>query len=76
MVGSNPTRSMAGFLMCVCVFLGRGLCDEMITRPEESYRQWCAVVCDLETSRMRRPWSALGLSAPGEESEMEVHSAA
>jgi len=21
----------------------------MITRPEESYRLWCVVVCDLET---------------------------
>ena len=31
---------------------GRGLCDELITRPEESYRLWCVVVCDLETSRM------------------------
>ena len=27
---------------------GRGLCDELITRPEESYRLWCVVVCDLE----------------------------
>ena len=25
----------------------RGLCDELIIRPEESYRLWC-VVCDLE----------------------------
>jgi hypothetical protein len=24
-----------------CVLLGRGLCDELITRPEESYRVWC-----------------------------------
>ena len=31
-----------------CVLSGRGLCDELITRPEESYRQWCVVVCDLE----------------------------
>jgi len=23
---------------------GRGLCDELITRPEESYRLWCVVV--------------------------------
>jgi len=29
---------------------GRGLCDELITRTEESYRLWCVVVCDLETS--------------------------
>ena len=34
---------------------GRGLCDELITRPEESYRLWCVVVCDLETSRMGAP---------------------
>jgi len=38
------------------VLSGRGLCDGMITRPEESYRLWCVVVCDLETSSMRRPW--------------------
>ena len=24
---------------------------------------WCVVVCDLETSRMRKPWPALGRSA-------------
>ena len=35
---------------------GRGLCDELITRPEESYRLWCVVVCDLETSRMGAPY--------------------
>ena len=46
-----------------CVLSGRGLCDEPITRPEESYQLWCVVVCDLETSRMRRPWPALGRSA-------------
>ena len=37
-----------------CVLSGRGLCDELITRPEESYRLWCVVECDLETSWMRR----------------------
>jgi len=35
---------------------GRGLCDELITRPEESYRQCCVVVCDLETSRLGAPY--------------------
>ena len=29
-----------------CVLLGRGLCDELITRPEESYRVWCVVVIE------------------------------
>ena len=35
---------------------GRGLCDELITRPEESYRLWCVVVCDLGTSRIGAPY--------------------
>jgi len=38
--------------MCVCcdcsVLSGRGLCDELITGPEESYRMSCVVECDLE----------------------------
>jgi len=45
------------------VLSGRGLCDELITRPEESYRLWCVFVCDLEISRMIRSWPALGRSA-------------
>ena len=35
---------------------GRCLCDELITRPEESYRLCCVVVCDLETLRMGAPY--------------------
>ena len=35
---------------------GRGLCDEPITRPEESYRLCCVVVYDLETSRIGAPY--------------------
>jgi len=49
-VGSNPPVAW----MCVCceccVFSDRGLCDELITGPEESYRLWCVFVCHLETS--------------------------
>ena len=49
---------------CECYVLsGRGLCDEPIIRPEESYRLRRVVVCDQETSKMRRPWHALGRSA-------------
>jgi hypothetical protein len=33
-----------------CVLSGRGLCDRLITRPEESYRLCCIVACYLETS--------------------------
>jgi hypothetical protein len=45
------------------VLSGRGLCDELINCPEESYRLWYVVVYDLETLKMRKPWSALGRSA-------------
>ena len=45
------------FVCCECRVLSRrDLCDELITRPEESYRLWCVVVCDLETSRMGAPY--------------------
>jgi hypothetical protein len=37
------------------VLSGRGLCDELITRPEETYRLRYVVVSDLEISWMRRP---------------------
>ena len=36
-VGSNPTVGMDVCCEC-CVLSGRGLCDELITRPEDSYR--------------------------------------
>ena len=29
---------------------GKGLCDGLIIRPEESYRLWRVIVCDKETS--------------------------
>ena len=45
------------FVCCECrVLSGRGPCDELITRPEESYRLCCVVVCALETSRMGAPY--------------------
>jgi hypothetical protein len=45
------------FVCCECRLLsGRGLCDELSTHPEESYRLCCVVVCDLETSRMGAPY--------------------
>ena len=36
-----------------CVLSGRGLCDGLITRPEESYRLWCVAVCELEKPQER-----------------------
>ena len=50
------------FVCCeCCVLSGRGFCDRLITRPEESYRLWRVVVCDQETSKTRRLKSATGL---------------
>jgi len=45
-----------------CVLHDRGLCDELITDPEDCYRVWCVVKCDLETSWMRRTWPPGGWS--------------
>jgi len=49
-VGSNPRRGhgCSSFVSVVCRQVER-LGDELITRPEEPYRLWCVVVCDLET---------------------------
>ena len=39
------------FVCCeCCVLSGRGLCDGLIIRSEESCRLWRVVVCDQETS--------------------------
>ena len=61
-MGSNPAGGMDVCRNC-CVLSGRGLCDGLITRPEESYRLWCVVVCDLEKNlrneeAMAHDWAA------------------
>jgi len=39
------------FVCCeCCVLSGRGLCYGLIICSEKSYRLWCVVVCDQETS--------------------------
>ena len=49
------------FVCCeCCVLSGRGLCDELITRPEESYRMWCVVVCDLENLKNEETMTRVG----------------
>jgi len=45
-----------------CVLSGRGHCDELITRPEKSYRLWCVVVCDLENLVNEEAMAQWGLS--------------
>jgi hypothetical protein len=46
--GSNPTGGMDVCFQCR-VLSGRGFCDGLFTRPLESCRLWCVVVCNLET---------------------------
>ena len=48
-VGSNPIGGRDVCLVNVVCCPGRGLCDQLITRPDESYRLWCAEY-DVETS--------------------------
>jgi hypothetical protein len=44
-----------------CVLSGRGLCDELNTRPEESHRLWRVVVRDHETSWYEEAIARAGL---------------
>jgi hypothetical protein len=53
--GSNPAGGINVSCEC-CVLSGRGLCIGTIPRWYESYRLWCVIVCDLETSEMRLSW--------------------
>jgi len=49
-----------------CVVSGRGLCDELITHPGESYWLWCVVVWNIDTSWKERPWPIGGCWAKRE----------
>jgi len=69
LLGLRVRIPLAAFVSVSCecyVLSGTGLCVGPITRPEKSYRLWCVVVCDLETTWMRRSWPASGLSATWE----------
>jgi len=61
------------FVCCECCMLSvRGLCAELITRLEESYRLWCVVVCNLETSWMRRPYPTGGCRAKNQQTNKQT----
>jgi len=56
------------FFCCECCVLSRrGLYDELLTRPEESYRLSAVVARALETSFIRSPWPAGGCCAKRKE---------
>jgi hypothetical protein len=46
-----------------CVLSGRGLCDGLITRPEESYRVCGVSECDRELSKTVAALVPKGLSS-------------
>ena len=50
----------------------RGLCDELITRPEESYRLWC-VVCDLENLKNEEAMTRVGSQRHGKKKKIVVY---
>jgi hypothetical protein len=38
-----------------CVLSGRGLCDGLVPRPEESYWVWCVWSVIVKRRKMTRP---------------------
>ena len=68
-----PHRTVWMSACCECCELsGRGLCEGLITHPEEPYRMLYVVVCDLETSWMRRVWPNGGCCAPSPQKKARV----
>jgi hypothetical protein len=59
-VGSNPNGAVDVCLLRVLCVVRYRPCDELITRPEESYRLWCVVVCDLETLKNEEAMTRVG----------------
>jgi hypothetical protein len=47
-----------------CVLSGRGLCDGLVTHPEESCRVWCVWVCvTMKPRRNEEAQAHIGLSS-------------
>jgi len=58
------------------VLSGRGLCDELITHPEDSYRLWCVDVCDLENLKNKEAMTRVGSQRHSTKKIYILHSAA
>jgi hypothetical protein len=67
-----PLGAWMSFSCECCVLSSRGLCGELITRPEESYRQWCVFECDLEISWMRKTWPTGGCRADKQTNKHQI----
>jgi hypothetical protein len=56
---------------CECrVLSGRGLCDELVTRPEVSYRVWCVQLSVIVKRRYRGGPGPLEAVAPLEKKNL------
>ena len=62
------------FVCCeCCVLSGRGLGDELITGPEESYRLWCVVVCDLENLKNEEAMTRVGSQRQNKKKKIYIY---
>jgi hypothetical protein len=68
-----PTGAWMSVCCDCCVLSDRGLCDELITRPEEPHRLWCVVACDLETSSLWGPWPTGGCWAKNKQTKQKTN---
>jgi hypothetical protein len=59
---SIPPEGMDVFCEC-CALSGRGLCNELITRPEESYRLWCVFCVCSRNLKTEEAMASVGRSA-------------
>jgi hypothetical protein len=63
-----PQRAWMSVCCECCVLLGRGLCNGLVTRPEESYRVWCVWVWSWSLVK----WGGLGPLGAVESLEKKV----
>jgi len=69
----NPTGAWI-FVCCECCVLScRGLCDKLITCPEESYRLWSVVVCDLGNLNNEEAMTRVGSQRHSKKKDTELH---
>ena len=72
-VSLNPTGAWI-FVCCECCVLScRGLCDKLITCPEESYRLWSVVVCDLGNLNNEEAMTRVGSQRHSKKKDTELH---
>jgi hypothetical protein len=68
-----PPRAWMSVCCECCVLSGRVLCDELITRPEESNRVWLSKVWSWSLEKMRRPRPPWGCRAIEKKTYVKLH---